>query len=63
MSKLKEDLVVTSSTYFTSVKEHGSLFYLILGLNMLDIFKVIHDGQLLDDEELSPSKHHGPSSV
>lgn len=37
---------------------------LTLGLGMLDIFKLIHDGQLMDEEEASPSAHLGfPSTA
>lgn len=42
--------MATSDTCFGHAKEHVS-FHHTLYLGMLDVFKVICDGELMDDEE------------
>ncbi|CAI8598946.1 unnamed protein product [Vicia faba] len=59
VSELKNNLVVTSGTYFGHAKEQVSFFFPSLDLGMLDIFKIIHDGQLMDEEEASAAEHLG----
>lgn len=43
-----------SGTYFECTKEQVSFFYPTLDLGMLDIFKVICDAQLVDEEKVPP---------
>ncbi|CAI8608199.1 unnamed protein product [Vicia faba] len=52
--ELKVNLVANSNTYFGRAKKKMSFFYPIVDLSMLDILKVIHNGQLVDDKEMSP---------
>lgn len=51
VSGLKDDLVLTSRTNFERAKEWVSLFYPELDLGILDIFKIVYDGMLVDKEE------------
>lgn len=55
MSELKGELVETSDTYFGRANEQMSLFYPTLDMRVLDILKVIHDGQLVNYKEVSRS--------
>lgn len=50
-------MVDTYGTYFGCAKVRVSFLYPTLDLSMIDIFKVICDGQLEGDREVSPLKH------
>lgn len=63
VSKLKDDLMATSNTYFGLVNEQVSFLYHTLDHTTLDIFKVICNAQLVDDEKVSPFAQPRFSSV
>lgn len=48
---LKEDLMQTSNIYFEREKEQVTFFHPGLDLISMDIFKVVSEGQLMDDED------------
>lgn len=49
-SSLKDEIVVAFDQYFELAKERVTSFYTDLDLNRMDMFKVVWDSQLVDDE-------------
>lgn len=53
LSVLKDELLETLDQYFKWVKAQISFIYLGLDLSQMDLFKMVCDGQLVDDEKVS----------
>lgn len=51
LSALKDDLVETSDQYLKQEKEHLEFLSSGLDLSQKDLFKVVCDGKLMDEEE------------
>lgn len=51
---LKEKLVETSNIYFEHMKEQVAFIHHELDLGLMYIFKVVLDGQLVDDGRVLP---------
>lgn len=54
VSNLADELVLTSSVYFERTRGQITFLYPLLDLSKLDFLKVICNGQLVDDETVSP---------
>lgn len=59
---IKEKLVDTSDQYFEHGKEYIIFFYPKLDLSQTDLFKVVCDNQIMDENEVPPKAFH-PSPV
>lgn len=49
ISTLKDDLVETADLYFKRDKEHVAFFHPRLDLSWMNLFKVVWEGQLVDN--------------
>lgn len=49
-SFLKDEIIVTSDQYFKRAREHISFLFSNLQLSWMDLFQVVRDEQLVDDE-------------
>lgn len=53
VSSLKDEIVAASDQYFEMAREHIAFFYPNLYLSQMDLFQVVRDGRLDDDEKFS----------
>lgn len=61
LSECKEKLVKISNIYFERVNEKMSFFHPDMDLSQLDLFKVIKDGQLVDEKDKTPTSTMTPT--
>lgn len=53
VSSLKDEIVAASDQYFEMAREHMEFFYPNLDLSQMDLFQVVRDGRLVDDEKFT----------
>lgn len=52
--RCKDELVETLDCYFERANEPMDFFHPGLDLNGIDLFKLVKDGQILDEEDVAP---------